>query len=513
MMRGGLFGYPGMYGYPGSGPYSGYRYEPHYGMQCGYPQARMMPNWFDDYYMPVEIPVTYEKSPVPATADEQKTKVKNAKFQENQNICCNESPRKEIRHNKRVSPNHCVKGHSPKPYAMRQVPLNDMQYPEMEEDDFPYVGVPHSTFESVQAESTAPNSTSNVSGPQVTLNKQHLEKVRNVPIVVEGVESNSGLTPSSFYTVPKSKATVKTSGNKGHQEAATKQHPYKVRNVPIVMEGSSVNDENAEFVTRARKTNSAKQPLTPMEQLMNIQKDMDELESRVENFSGDKKDKQFIILDETMTGLLLKLDMIESNGVEEIRNKRRQLVRQVQDCVQKLESKVVGIVREAEESKSMEVDNTEAVEEEESVQNSLSGIEVGMDQGILEHQGECFDGQSQKETPRSDQMQQNPEDQSQIEIGLISSPILDQSSTEQMDVCKTTTDGHSVIVDADISNEKLCSELPDSLEAVCENESSCSTKDPTVTSESEQVSISQLQDDDTSELCTESQQDISTNQS
>ncbi|XP_002741303.1 uncharacterized protein LOC100370983 [Saccoglossus kowalevskii] len=88
-------------------------------------------------------------------------------------------------------------------------------------------------------------------------------------------------------------------------------------------------------------TPTSKQPTLP--QLVVIQKVLDDtstLLDRVENFSGKEKNKEYLYLEEFLTRNLLKLDNIESNGNEEIRVCRRNGVRNVQQCLDILESKL-----------------------------------------------------------------------------------------------------------------------------------------------------------------------------
>lgn len=71
-----------------------------------------------------------------------------------------------------------------------------------------------------------------------------------------------------------------------------------------------------------------------------IQKDVLELMTQVENFSGKtKKDKEYIYLDEMLTRNLLKLDDIETEGKENIRLARKEAIKCIQKCIAVLEAK------------------------------------------------------------------------------------------------------------------------------------------------------------------------------
>lgn len=62
----------------------------------------------------------------------------------------------------------------------------------------------------------------------------------------------------------------------------------------------------------------------------------------VENFTGKKNDKQYLYLDEMLTRNLIKLDNIETEGKENIRQARKEAIRCIQKCIAVLESKATG---------------------------------------------------------------------------------------------------------------------------------------------------------------------------
>jgi len=57
----------------------------------------------------------------------------------------------------------------------------------------------------------------------------------------------------------------------------------------------------------------------------------------VDEFCGRKGDKQYLLTEEMLTRLLIKLDRIESEGRDEIRSARREAVRTVQGLLDRLE--------------------------------------------------------------------------------------------------------------------------------------------------------------------------------
>lgn len=81
---------------------------------------------------------------------------------------------------------------------------------------------------------------------------------------------------------------------------------------------------------------SANDPIT---QILSIQTDVLNLMTEVENFTGSKKDKKYIFLDEMLTRNLIKLDTIETDGKENIRQARKEAIKCIQKCIAVLEAK------------------------------------------------------------------------------------------------------------------------------------------------------------------------------
>lgn len=77
---------------------------------------------------------------------------------------------------------------------------------------------------------------------------------------------------------------------------------------------------------------------TPLEQIELILEEAGKQKIEVDKFTGTKN-KQYLIIEEMLTRLLIKLDRIDSEGKEEIRNARRLAVKQVQASLDLLESK------------------------------------------------------------------------------------------------------------------------------------------------------------------------------
>nr|CAH7721384.1 unnamed protein product [Callosobruchus chinensis] len=100
------------------------------------------------------------------------------------------------------------------------------------------------------------------------------------------------------------------------------------------------------------------QQLGPIEQIQCIQKDVSDLMRQVEVFAGKPKDKQYLYLDEMLTRNMLKLDNIETGGVEGIRNARRECIRCIEKAIGVLESKAAANAEppKTEESRTVTMD-------------------------------------------------------------------------------------------------------------------------------------------------------------
>ena len=71
-----------------------------------------------------------------------------------------------------------------------------------------------------------------------------------------------------------------------------------------------------------------------------IQEEINSLAEQVKNYKGNsRKDKEYIYLDEMLTRELIKLDDIETEGKDNVRQARKQAIRTIQETISLLESK------------------------------------------------------------------------------------------------------------------------------------------------------------------------------
>ncbi len=79
-----------------------------------------------------------------------------------------------------------------------------------------------------------------------------------------------------------------------------------------------------------------------LSKLAKVQADVADLVKRIENFQGGKKDKEYIFLDEMLTRNLLILDGIETEGRDDVRQKRRESIKSINRCLSILESRATS---------------------------------------------------------------------------------------------------------------------------------------------------------------------------
>ncbi|KAF9823274.1 hypothetical protein SFRURICE_019083 [Spodoptera frugiperda] len=137
----------------------------------------------------------------------------------------------------------------------------------------------------------------------------------------------------------------------------------------------------------------------PITQILRIQTDVLNLMTEVENFGGTKNDKKYLFLDEMLTRNLIKLDTIETEGKENIRQARKEAIKCIQKCIAVLEAKAesnAGVKNEPQPSDvEMKEENTEAQQAAEQV---TENGEVEMKEATKE------DGQQQAQTEQPAQV-------------------------------------------------------------------------------------------------------------
>ncbi|KAF6027130.1 BAG3 [Bugula neritina] len=73
--------------------------------------------------------------------------------------------------------------------------------------------------------------------------------------------------------------------------------------------------------------------------IISIRSDAESIHGKIEAFTSGKSSKEYKYLEEMMIRHLCKLDSVEANGDEAIRQKRKDAVNYIQSCLDQLELK------------------------------------------------------------------------------------------------------------------------------------------------------------------------------
>jgi len=122
--------------------------------------------------------------------------------------------------------------------------------------------------------------------------------------------------------------------------------PAVTDDAPSVNETEAKNDVTdaslhvEEPPRRARSPSPAPPNMTPLEIIELVLVEAAQLKKEAEVYTGGRKEKPYLRLEELLTRLLLKLDRIESEGRDDIRSARRGAVHTIESILQLLESRI-----------------------------------------------------------------------------------------------------------------------------------------------------------------------------
>ncbi|KAK0170118.1 hypothetical protein PV328_010719 [Microctonus aethiopoides] len=113
-------------------------------------------------------------------------------------------------------------------------------------------------------------------------------------------------------------------------------------------------------------------PKDPLEKVDIIQKEVDSLTEQIKLWNGNSKaDKQYIYLDEMLTRELIKLDDIETEGKDNVRQARKNTIKSIQNSISLLESKVTSSAQSTVESQSTDEQQITGQVETKEMENNL----------------------------------------------------------------------------------------------------------------------------------------------
>ncbi|KAK3087689.1 hypothetical protein FSP39_009194 [Pinctada imbricata] len=150
---------------------------------------------------------------------------------------------------------------------------------------------------------------------------------REIPVVHQGHPSE---------TLNKSTPPPHVPNNQ--QQSQQKQYTAEPQiNKPKEAEDQTDNSsEGAEKATENVSKQESKPP-SSLDIIEKILKDVKEIENQVNEFRGKKTDKQYKYLEEMLTRSILKLDGVESGNDDQVRQARRQAVKEIQGYLDQLE--------------------------------------------------------------------------------------------------------------------------------------------------------------------------------
>lgn len=203
--------------------------------------------------------------------------------------------------------------------------------------------------------------------------------VRHIPIYVEGrdeplisrtIETNGAgqqrpTTSANDHQLPNSKSSggifdrVKNFPTINRMQAPQQQRsnsPHRTGPSNVHRSPSSAGAAHANIPSRQQPDQSHQQqtprqePEKPIPQphpdadsilkIQSIQREVLNLMDQVERFTGaTRKDRQYLYLDEMLTQNLLKLDTIDTEGKENIKQARREAIKCINKCISVLEAK------------------------------------------------------------------------------------------------------------------------------------------------------------------------------
>ncbi|XP_055375843.1 BAG domain-containing protein Samui-like [Condylostylus longicornis] len=194
------------------------------------------------------------------------------------------------------------------------------------------------------------------------------QNVRQIPIYVEGRDEPlmnnvdlgasfggapkpTGSTPeiprpssSIFSRVKDIPVKVIPNFDAGRRSAS----PATARNIPIHVQHSASKQSQHKHTQQQRHNISQDEeirkspspcPQDPITKIQLIQKEIIHLMEKVEAFEGTKESKEYVYLDEMLTQNLLKLDTIDTDGKDNIKAARKEVINCINKCITALETK------------------------------------------------------------------------------------------------------------------------------------------------------------------------------
>ncbi len=138
--------------------------------------------------------------------------------------------------------------------------------------------------------------------------------------------------------------------------AVAKEPSPQVQQVPVKTEPEAKPEQKPQQAER--KLSQEEVAVTKMQK---VKDEVAQLMERISNFKGDKKDKEYLYLDEMLTRHLLSLDGVDTCGKDDIRQMRKESIKTINRCLSMLDAQARGGAKE-DENKSDAPDNNAVLE-------------------------------------------------------------------------------------------------------------------------------------------------------
>ena len=111
-------------------------------------------------------------------------------------------------------------------------------------------------------------------------------------------------------------------------------------NDEVKTESMSGTESQSEFETETEvEVLKSEEIQSRLSNILQIRTKVEDMSTKVDDFTGCKNSKEYLILDETLLSYLIQLDQIQAEGVDDIRKSRKAVVLLIQDLLRTLENK------------------------------------------------------------------------------------------------------------------------------------------------------------------------------
>ncbi|CAH8631061.1 unnamed protein product [Heterobilharzia americana] len=151
------------------------------------------------------------------------------------------------------------------------------------------------------------------------------------PITSSSTSSNTNNHHHQFEREQQSSPNC--SDKKYHENTSTtnETQPSSSSSIPIKSEHAECHDSN-----------ETAQLLDPMSLIEHAQSELEELKAKIIDYFPTCKDKAYLLFEDKLEKLTLRLDNIDSAGDSAIRNKRREVILSIQSVLNSLEDKLTN---------------------------------------------------------------------------------------------------------------------------------------------------------------------------